>query len=400
LDSRDALPLQSVTVTEPMEPSKYWDREVTAPVTPPAHSWTAHLEVRHYINRSIGGGNGTWPLDWFQGRYPGRVFERALSIGCGSGALERDLVRRGIVRSIEAFDASPASIELARDLAAKESLGDRIDYSIADFNVAVLKPAAYDLVCFHQSLHHVEALEHLLREVRRSLKPGGILYLDEFVGPSRTYWNEVTIRWYSAIYRLFPRSLRYFEEFAMPVQMEDPSEAIRPSEILPLLRIGFSIEEFRGYGGNVLAMLFPDLLVEKLSDAQVHAMIAAEVAMIAAGAAPYHAVIVARPKSGFGAAVADIRYAVARRLAPVVRPVGAFVGSLRPSVRTHGTPEAAMLAAERALISAEAAGFEKVAIDPRARAVGSWMPHLRHVIKSRFPGLARRLRRLLGRHRR
>lgn len=383
-----------------MEPSRYWDREVTTPVTPPAHSWTAHLEVRHYINRSIGGGNGTWPLDWFQSRYPGLVFERALSIGCGSGALERDLVRRGIVLSIEAFDASPASIELARELAAKEGFGDRIHYSIADFNTAVLKTATYDLVCFHQSLHHVDALEHLLREVRRALKPGGMLYLDEFVGPSRTYWNEVTIRWYSAIYRLFPRNLRYFDEFAMPVQVEDPSEAIRPSEILPLLRIGFSIEEFRGYGGNILAMLFPDLLVERLSDAHVDAMIAAEGAMIAAGAAPYHAVIVARPKGGVPAAVADLRYAVARRVAPVARPVRAFVGSLRPSVRAHGTPEAAMLAAERALISADAAGFETVAIDPRARAVGAFAPHLRYAIKSHFPKLARRLRSLIGRRRR
>jgi SAM-dependent methyltransferase len=397
---RRAVPLQSLPVTEPMQPSDYWDREVTTPVTPPAHSWTAHLAVRHYINRSIGGGDGTWPLDWFQGRYPSQVFERALSIGCGSGALERDLVRRGIVRSIEAFDASPASIELARELAAKENLGDRIHYSIADFNTAVLKPAAYDLVCFHQSLHHVDALEHLLREVRRALKPGGMLYLDEFVGPSRTYWNEVTIRWYSAIYRLFPRSLRYFEEFAMPVQLEDPSEAIRPSEILPLLRIGFSIEEFRGYGGNVLAMLFPDLLVERLTDAQVEAMIAAERAMIAAGAAPYHAVIVARPRSGIAAIVADVRYAIGHHFSAIARPVRAFAGSFRKSVRAHGTPEAAMLAAERVLISSEAARFEAVAIDPRARAVGSWVPHLRHAVKSHFPGVARRLRRLLGRGRR
>lgn len=382
---------------EPMEPSDYWDREVTAPVTPPAHSWTAHLGVRHYINRSIGGENGTWPLDWFQSRYPGKVFERALSIGCGSGALERDLVRRGIVRSIEAFDASPASIELARELAAREGVGDRIQYSIADFNIAVLNPATYDLVCFHQSLHHVEALEHLLREVRRSLKPGGMLYLDEFVGPSRTYWNDLTIRWFTAIYRLFPRNLRYFDEFAMPVQKEDPSEAIRSSEILSRLRIGFTIEEFRGYGGNVLAMLFPDLLVERLTDAQVDAMIAAEGAMIAAGAAPYHAVIVARPRNGLSAAVADLRYSLGHRLSAVARPIRALAGSFRAGVRSHGTPEAAMLAAERALISADAAQFEAVTINPRSRAVGSLWPHLRHGLKSHFPRLARRLRSFLGR---
>ena len=155
-----------------LRPAQYWDREATAPVTPPSHSWMAHPEVRHYINRSIGGDDGTWPLDWFQSRYRGRTFDRALSIGCGSGALERDLVRRGIVRSVDVFDASPLSIEVARcQSEMKKVYPSRYRYSIADFNVVTLELSRYDLICFHQSLHHVEALEHLLFQVRRALRP-------------------------------------------------------------------------------------------------------------------------------------------------------------------------------------------------------------------------------------
>lgn len=281
-----------------LTPSDYWDREVTVPVTPPSHSWMAHPEVRHYINRSIGGGEGTWPLDWFQKAYPDRVFRRALSIGCGTGALERDLAKRGIVERIEAFDASPASIEIATKLAADEGLAERIHYTLADFNTVQLSPSTYDFICFHQSLHHVQELEHLLEQVLTALVPDGILYLDEFVGPSRDYWNEARIRWYRALYQFFPREFRHFDEFAMPIQEEDPSEAIRSSEILSRLLIGFDIENFRGYGGNILAMMFPDLLVHKLTEDQVLTMIDCEKALIAAGAPHFHAIIVARPRTG------------------------------------------------------------------------------------------------------
>lgn len=312
-----------------LKPAEYWDREVTAPVTPPAHSWTAHPEVRHYINRSVGGENGTWPLDWFQARYPGQTFRRALSIGCGSGALERDLVRRGIAQYVEAFDASTASIELARAQAAAEGFDGLIKYSVADFNVAKLDPSSFDLICFHQSLHHVQALEHLLLQVRRALKPGGMLYLDEFVGPSRTFWNDYTLRWYRAMYHLFLREVRYFDDFAMPIQEEDPSEAIRSSEILSRLTIGFSVEEFRGYGGNILAMLFPDLVVERLTDQQVETMIDTERALLKGGAPHFHAVIVARPKRGAASVLADLRYRLEHRLPRFTAPLRSIVRRLR-----------------------------------------------------------------------
>jgi len=318
-----------------LKPGEYWDREVTAPLTPPSHSWTAHPQVRHYINRAVGGDKGTWPLDWFQQRYPGQVFDHALSIGCGSGALERDLVRRGIVKAVKAFDASPASIQLARELAAGEGFSSVINYWVADFNTIQLARARYDLICFHQSLHHVTALEHLLRQVKRALRPSGVLYLDEFIGPSRAFWNDKTLGWYRALYHLFPGTVRCFDEFEMPIQKEDPSEAIRSSEILSRLVIGFSIEEFRGYGGNILAMLFPDLVVERLTDEQVGAMINAEERLIASGSPHFHALIVARPKLGAASLFADLRYRLEHRFSNLTTPLRAFIRRVRGKQRTY-----------------------------------------------------------------
>jgi SAM-dependent methyltransferase len=297
LDMKDAL-----------SPGVYWDREVTTPVTPPERSWMANSIVRDYINFSISGDSNLWPLDWFERRVSRRRFDSVLSIGCGAGALERDLMRRGLAVTIDAFDGSEKSIELARRAAQEQHL-DGINYFVADFNAVTLPPRAYDLVCFHQSLHHVANLERLLESVRRSLRPGGLLYLDEFVGPSRTYWTERRIRWYRALYEFFPRGVRYFDSFEMPIQHEDPSEAIRSADIMSRVCIGFEIVEFRGYGGNILAMLFPDLVVERLTSDDVETMIRSERALIAAGAAHFHAIVLAQPKQrGLAATVARLRY--------------------------------------------------------------------------------------------
>lgn len=313
-----------------LTPAEYWDRESTQPVTPPSHNWMHHPLVRNYINESIGGGTPMWPLDWFQATFPGRRFPAALSIGCGTGALERDLVRRNLVDRIDACDASVQSLNIARAEAAAEGMSDRIRYFEADFNTLDLPIDQYDLICFHQSLHHVAALERLLSRVERALKADGLLYLDEFVGPSRNYWTDYRIRWYRALYQFFPREIRYFDSFAMPIQEEDPSEAIRSDEILSRLLAAFDIEHLRGYGGNILAMLFPDLHVERLTDDQVQAMINAERALFASGAAHFHAVIVARkkrttPKRLLGRA----RYAVEERLPRVTQEARAFIRYFR-----------------------------------------------------------------------
>lgn len=294
-----------------LTPAEYWDREVTTPVTPVSHSWMANLAVRHYINRKISGSEGVWPMDWFAQAYGGRKFRRALSIGCGTGALERDLLKRNLVETIDAVDASEESLRIARETAASEGVGERVRYDRADFNRLPLPARTYDLVCFHQSLHHVVELERLMQAVRRTLTADGIVYLDEFIGPSRDYWTEERIRWYRAMYELFPRNVRYFDVFAMPIQHEDPSEAIRSDEIVSRLAIGFELEQFRGYGGNLLAMMFPDLDVPRLTDAHVEALIRAEDALIAAGDPHFHAVMVWRPKRGAAAgAIASLRYSL------------------------------------------------------------------------------------------
>jgi SAM-dependent methyltransferase len=280
--------------------------------------------VRAEINRRIGGGKELWPLDWFAATYPGRTFDRALSIGCGTGALERDLLQRELCGSIDAFDGSIASLSLARRAATRGG-GDRIRYFAADFNRPAFPRGAFDAVFIHQALHHVAKLEKLLREILLALKPNGLLYLEEYVGPSRHAWTDGKLAPLARLYDELPRELRSFDRIPAPIQADDPSEAIRSDEIREQLAIGFRIEHERGYGGNLLAVILPSLDLERAGEATVRQLIAKESALLAAGARDFYAVIVGRPATGAAKLAANLRYFFEPKLKRLGREVRALI---------------------------------------------------------------------------
>jgi SAM-dependent methyltransferase len=182
----------------------FWDAEAVMR----RHSdWMAVPAVRQYLNTLIGGTVHDWPFNWFVKYLNGRRLPRALSIGCGTGALERDLIRRGICDRVDAFDGSTVSLVKAKTDAIADGYGDAIHYFAADFNEPVLPRGTYDAVFFHHSLHHVAKLEKLLRAVLLALKPDGLLYLDEYIGPSRTWWTDDRFRHERAVFeKLVPQS--------------------------------------------------------------------------------------------------------------------------------------------------------------------------------------------------
>ena len=298
----------------------FWDREIQRPTYV---EWMAIPAVADSIHRRIGGGTPLWPLDWFERTYPGTKFARALSIGCGAGALERDLVRRGLCGAVDAFDGSIASLAVARREARTAGMGGQIHYFAADFNAPAFPRAAYDAVFIHQALHHVGKLEKLLRAIRRCLKPGGLLYLEEYVGPSSTAWSAARLEPLARLYEELPRSLRILDRLPAPIQADDPSEAIRSGEIREQVAIGFEVEHERGYGGNLLSVILPALALERVDDARLADLIAREQALLASGEPDFYAVFVARPKRGLAGGLAGLRYFVEPKLKRIGRELAA-----------------------------------------------------------------------------
>ena len=297
--------------------ARFWDREAAAPRY---QSWMSHPLVRQYINSAISSSPHIWPLDWFRSWLSGRTFRRGLSIGCGAGAFEREALAQGLVETIDAFDGSPESIRIAREEAEKAGVAKRVHYTIANFNEPQLPRQTYDIVFAHQSLHHVAKLEKLFRAVLRAMTPDALFYLDEYAGPSRHVWNAQSFAAHRAVFDGIPAQHRLVSLLPLPIEVEDPSEAIRSDEILRELRVGFEIAERRDYGGNLLAPIFQYLDTTNV-DAVVESLIVAEKELLDAGQESYYTVIVARPKRRLAARVADLRYFAVPKMKRIGREI-------------------------------------------------------------------------------
>ncbi|MCP4660336.1 MAG: methyltransferase domain-containing protein [bacterium] len=315
------------------EAAHFWD-EQSGRVGP--ETWFFHQPVRRYINRSISGDERAWPLEWLESYLRGERFDRALSVGCGCGALERDLLQRGLCQRIDAFDISLGSLQVARRRAAEAGLEHRVHYFALDANAPALPERAYDAVFCHQCLHHVAKLEKLLRGLLRALRPGGLLYADELVGPSRHEWDDRALSPAVEAYReLVPAELRMVEPLPIPFMPDDPSEAIRSSEILPQLRIGFAVETLRPYGGNLLALICPYVRWDQAVPDLIQRLIGREEEHLARHGESHYAIVVARPKGGWKREWAGIRYLAEPKLKRIGRELR---GLSRPQTRALPRP--------------------------------------------------------------
>jgi SAM-dependent methyltransferase len=257
--------------------------------------WLANRIVREAVNARIAGDPGRWPLDWFSQAYRERLpFGEALSLGCGAGALERDLLARGICRRITGIDVAGPPLEKAREDAAAAGMAGRISYLQADGReVLAHRAGQLDAVFFHGSLHHFDRLDDLLRLVASALKPGGLLYADEYIGPSRDQWHPLRLLLPNLAYYTLPPSVRRVGRIRAPINHEDPTESVASHEIVKAIGRTLKILERRDYGGNLLCLVYPNLKREAAElDRAVRRLLAWEDAVLKM-ARSHHTLIVA-----------------------------------------------------------------------------------------------------------
>jgi SAM-dependent methyltransferase len=191
-----------------------------------------------------------------------------LSIGCGSGALERDLFGLNAFRHCDAIDIASAAIEAAIREAVLISARS-IDYRVEDVEKTDLPEGRYDAVWFNGSLHHIRELELVCERVRRSLKPNGWLFFNEYVGANHFAFGPEQVAAITHAFALIPE--RYRVSFVhgsagqvqrrvpLPDPIEvvrtDPSEAVRSEDILKVVNGYFDIQTINPCGGSLLQFL-------------------------------------------------------------------------------------------------------------------------------------------------
>jgi len=238
-------------------------------------SWTGIPQIHLNHNFRVTGDRSAYWVNWLRDRYfPGGFAGDTLSLGCGEGHLDRILKDCGFTfRSFTGLDISPKAVERARTLAdEKGGLAPATTYATADLNTQTLPEQAYDFIYFFQSLHHIEALEHMLQQCVRALRPNGVLMVNEYVGPSRFQWTERQRTMSDALIMLLPPDLRVdllkadgtlkTRSVAPTVEdmiIGDPSEAVRSGEIEAVLAAHFDIVDDKPWGGTLNYLVFENI---------------------------------------------------------------------------------------------------------------------------------------------
>ena len=102
--------------------------------------------------------------------------DRVLDVGCGSGAVTREIARRvGRSGLAVGLDPSPALLAVARELAHAEGLGDRLEFREGSALRLPFADGSFDAVVCVTVLSHVPNGASAIPELVRVLRTGGRL---------------------------------------------------------------------------------------------------------------------------------------------------------------------------------------------------------------------------------
>jgi SAM-dependent methyltransferase len=227
--------------------------------------WTNRMVVRDINRRVIGEPHAEisrGAVELGRRLAGGRPLRRGISVGCGNGGKEIALVRDGVVGHMLGYDLAEARLAHARETAAGLGLSDRIEFRQGDAFVSHAGPE-FDFVYWNNSLHHMFDVPAALTWSRDVLRPGGLLLIDEFVGPSRMRFDDETLAFANAVRGLLPERLlaparpgrpadrRLDREWFAARIARDPSEAADSGRTLAAVTDLFTAPVVRLTGGVV-----------------------------------------------------------------------------------------------------------------------------------------------------
>lgn len=248
----------------------FWDEKRTYKGVDMNHWESNELINRIISERAYGSEHTNW-IDYISDLYlKGKKNLAVLSLGCGTGLLERKIATQLDCEIIRAIDFSELSIHEARNLAEKEHMSCLIEYEVGNLNTITLPEQVYDLIVAEESIHHVENLEHLYTQVQKALKPDGLFIQSEFTGPDHFQWTDEQLEEINKILDTLDSKYKIKNFYERPRLIDmlanDPSEAVRSSEIIPLTYHYFKVIDRRELGGNIMHLLYQCLNVEYFGD--------------------------------------------------------------------------------------------------------------------------------------
>ena len=173
--------------------ARHWNELVRDHAQFTSQLWTSNPLVRARINQLISGDPAVdcwqFALRFLSQHGVSFPVAKVVSLGCGTGELERGLSKYSVARKFVGLDISAESIQTAR-AACSELSAAKFVYEIADLNKVSFGLEEVDIVVAHMSIHHITNLEGISEAIKNSLVPNGWCVFNEFVGAKRFQWSN------------------------------------------------------------------------------------------------------------------------------------------------------------------------------------------------------------------
>lgn len=185
-----------------------------------------------------------------------------VSIGSGNCDTEIKIAKRlqekGLQNfCIECLDLNPNMLKRGRELALKEGVFENMSFIELDFN-KWKADKEYTSVIANQSLHHINNLEGVLGQIKKSLHKNGAFITSDMIGRNgHQRWPEALIAVHG-FWQELPEEYRYNHQLKRHEAVyenwdcsSEGFEGIRAQDILPLLVKNFNFELFIGFSNVV-----------------------------------------------------------------------------------------------------------------------------------------------------
>ncbi len=240
--------------------------------------WESSLIIKH-INKLVSGeeclGFSQGLLNKIKESYGKYLpFEKGISVGCGTGAKEMNLIRQNIVSSFELFEFSEERISSGVEAAKKSGIEDRVCFKNGNAFEEVKEAGMYDFVYWNNSLHHMPDVSEAVKWSKKILRKNGLFVMDDFVGPSRFQWSDEALDIASKVRAVFkdskyltnPKDSINFLSTAIKrpnkeaLIERDPSEAEDSERIPEEVKKHFPDAEIIKTGGTIYNLTLADMI--------------------------------------------------------------------------------------------------------------------------------------------
>jgi ubiquinone/menaquinone biosynthesis C-methylase UbiE len=132
--------------------------------------------------------------------------DRALDVGCGTGALALRAAQRGA--GVKAIDINPAMLDIAKEKAKKAGVAQKIEFvEMGAAELGLEQDRSYDVLMSGLCLSELTdaELNFALKELGRILKPGGLVIVVDEVQPHNFF-----LRLFYGVFRSVFKLLVFF----------------------------------------------------------------------------------------------------------------------------------------------------------------------------------------------